>query len=433
MRAQRAATLLAFLLVGLLAACSGTTVSPTPSATGGHPSGAVPTPLLTPAPTPQSIPVPTPTLTPIASLPPEVYFVGPGDTLWTIGQRYDRTVNELLAVNPQIFDRSLIRVGDKITIPSDDVHALLNATVNLPALPVLAADSVSLLPGCVEGRVTFVDGRVFAPGGERGAYNGTWIEDAVRADVDRDGTIDVVVVIQCWPSEGSFDRVVAFRQRADGTFATIGLVLEDDWATDDDHYYEDIDTIQDLEPAPNGEIRVLVGDWTSMIPGVVHMPRLTQWRQYGWDGRAFVQTAGPTRFVAPPGTADLTVDASPMIYGTPVGGTRSGTMTVTVRNRGASAVEDVSVLLGMGSSPASCATSGAGQGPICEVGRIEPGVAATVTFRQSVPELETREACATGDFQEGDDWWGYLQVRIAGMEYSASDESSDPDVRWACR
>ena len=40
-----------------------------------------------------------------------------GDTLWEIAQGYGLTLDALLAANPQVTDRRLIRVGDAITIP----------------------------------------------------------------------------------------------------------------------------------------------------------------------------------------------------------------------------------------------------------------------------------------------------------------------------
>jgi len=46
----------------------------------------------------------------------EIHTVVAGDTLWEIAQQYGVTVKSLLAANPQITDRSLIRPGDRITI-----------------------------------------------------------------------------------------------------------------------------------------------------------------------------------------------------------------------------------------------------------------------------------------------------------------------------
>jgi LysM repeat protein len=47
---------------------------------------------------------------------PKIYTVVAGDTLWEIAQDHDLTLDVLLAVNPQIRDRSLIRQGDRIAI-----------------------------------------------------------------------------------------------------------------------------------------------------------------------------------------------------------------------------------------------------------------------------------------------------------------------------
>jgi LysM repeat protein len=340
-------------------------------------------------------------------LPPGTsVVVGPGDTLWSIAQRYGRTVDELLHANRQINDRSLIRVGDTIAIPSDDVHALWNATFDLPALPVPAADVVNLLPGCVQGRVTFVGGFLFPPGVKHEWYNGTWIEDVVRADVDHDGTTDVVALIKCMPGQGSFGRVVAFRERPDGTFSTIGLVL-DNWPAEDD-----VNTIDDLESigaTPGGEILVDVYGTTCSCDRAQYPGGVSQQRTYGWNGRAFVQTAGSTTFVMPPGRYDLSVSASPMTYAKPVDDLRAGTMTVTLRNDGATAVEDLSVLVA-GLETMACADPGSAPGPTCTIGRLAPGATRTVTFHQS------RQPGSGG----GVDPPAQLQVRIGDQQYGGS-------------
>jgi LysM repeat protein len=46
-----------------------------------------------------------------------LHRVETGDTLWRIGDAYGVTLAALLAVNPQITDRSLIHPGDLLTIP----------------------------------------------------------------------------------------------------------------------------------------------------------------------------------------------------------------------------------------------------------------------------------------------------------------------------
>lgn len=120
------------LTAALLAGCG--SVAPTslaPSAdapVASMPTG-VPTPLATspPAPSPDIGATPVPTVapttvptTPLTVSPPlgsDIYIVVAGDTLWDLAQWYGVTVDALLAVNPQIADSSLIRVGDRIVIP----------------------------------------------------------------------------------------------------------------------------------------------------------------------------------------------------------------------------------------------------------------------------------------------------------------------------
>jgi LysM repeat protein len=371
----------------------------------------VPPPVAT-APLAGATPTVTPTGTPTAAAtaPPLPLWtsvvVRPGDTLWAIAQRYGRTVNELLNANREIGDRSLIRVGDKIAIPSDDVHALWNATFDLPALPVPAADVVSLLPGCLQGRVTFVDGSAFPPGVKHEWYNGTWIERVVWADVDHDGTTDVVALIKCQPSQGSFDRVVAFRERPDGTFATIGLVLQLDWGAETDP--NTIEDLESIDATPGGEILIDVYGTVCSCDRAVFPGGVSQRRTYGWNGQAFVQTAGSTTLVVPPGAYDLSVSASTMTYAKPVDGLRAGTMTVTLRNNGASAVEDLSVLVG-GMESMACADPGPAPGGTCTIGRLAPGATRTVTLYES---CHSDSGC-------GNDPPPELQVLIGDQQYDS--------------
>jgi len=47
-----------------------------------------------------------------------VYVVRPGDTLFNIARRFGTTVDDILAVNPQITDPNLIFPGERICIPT---------------------------------------------------------------------------------------------------------------------------------------------------------------------------------------------------------------------------------------------------------------------------------------------------------------------------
>ena len=276
---------------------------------------------------------------------------------------------------------------------ASDLYGLANATLDLPVRPVG-------LEACAQGPHTkFVKGH---------AGETTQIETAIEADVDRDGAPDVVASIYCLPPEmeAFFKQVVAFHRRADGTFATVGLVVQSVPTDDAIANANVIANVFGLEATPLGGIRVEVGDIRTWMVDTGTVGDIRQLRTYGWSGSAIVQTAGSTSFVVPPGTLDLSVSASPMTYAKPVNGLRAGTMTVTVGNNGPTTVEGLSVLLAMGGMPAECVDPGAGPGPTCAVGSLAPGDTRTVTFRHSLCV-----ECSVG---------GDVQVRIGDQKYGES-------------
>jgi len=88
--------------------------SPTPTYTFTPTYTPTVTPSLTPTPTITPTPTVTPTPTP---LPPATkYKVEPGDTLASIAQQFDVTLDALLAANG-LTARDVIRVGQELTIP----------------------------------------------------------------------------------------------------------------------------------------------------------------------------------------------------------------------------------------------------------------------------------------------------------------------------
>lgn len=79
-----------------------------------QPSAVTPAPSLAPTDAPTIAPA-TPTASPLAS--PVSYRIKAGDNLRKIARRFDTTVEEILAVNPQIQDANHIQVGQVIDIP----------------------------------------------------------------------------------------------------------------------------------------------------------------------------------------------------------------------------------------------------------------------------------------------------------------------------
>jgi hypothetical protein len=275
---------------------------------------------------------------------------------------------------------------------SADHFGLSNARLDVPARP-------SGFESCAQGpRTTFANGRA----GEM-----TVIGMAVEADVDHDGDVDVVAGIDCSPGEGFYRQLVAFHRRADGTFTTIGLVAQPiDSANEDD-----IQNVYGVTFTAAGEMRVEVGDHhTRATEGGEFLIGVRQVRTYDWNGTEFVQTTGPTSFVVPPGTVDLSVAASPMTYTKPIKGKRNGTLTVTIRNDGPAAVSNVSVLLAMSGGPtaATCAEPVGTSAITCPIARLEPGTTTTVTFHQTISGADPPESADDNAF---------VQVRVDDRSY----------------
>jgi nucleoid-associated protein YgaU len=75
----------------------------------GGGAGATSTPIAEETAPPDPTPVPEPT--------PTIYVVKKGDTMSKIASRFDLTVEQLLAANPQIENPNKISIGDEVTIP----------------------------------------------------------------------------------------------------------------------------------------------------------------------------------------------------------------------------------------------------------------------------------------------------------------------------
>jgi hypothetical protein len=78
----------------------------------GGGAGATSTPIAEETASPDPTPVPEPT--------PTIYVVKKGDTMSKIANKFDLTVDQLLAANPQIKNPNKISIGDEVTIPVPD-------------------------------------------------------------------------------------------------------------------------------------------------------------------------------------------------------------------------------------------------------------------------------------------------------------------------
>ena len=88
-----------------------------------------------PSPTPAASVDPTPTPLPTAEPSPEavVYIVKRNDTLLKIANRFDVTVDEILAANPKIKNPNQIAIGDEIVIPPPTPDEVVDDGVITPA------------------------------------------------------------------------------------------------------------------------------------------------------------------------------------------------------------------------------------------------------------------------------------------------------------
>jgi hypothetical protein len=155
--------------------------------------------------------------------------------------------------------------------------------------------------------------------------------DPVPVDVDRDGHNEAVARIDC----GIYTQVVVFSRTPDGAVTTVGRIL----ATHVEG--SDVQQIWRVEPVGPLTVRVDVGDVAS--PEAQH-----QWRTYAWDGQRFVQSGGPTSFSGTPNTTDLALDApSPMAMAA-TGGTWTGSLVVTLTNKGPNQATRLEVTLTFG-------------------------------------------------------------------------------------
>ncbi|MFI2710006.1 hypothetical protein ACH495_07740 [Micromonospora sp. NPDC018662] len=206
------------------------------------------------------------------------------------------------------------------------------------------------------------------------------LEELVQGDVDGDGTVETVALLRCQIFPHGPSQVVALDRDADGRIVVLGQVARSaktapEWLLDTQVTDRGTVRVEMADRAPGGGWSL---DWSQR-----------QWRGYRWTGKRFGQVDGPTSFGPNPHLADLTVSAGDVRLGAPeTDGTRTGTISVTVRNLSAVPAGLVQLHLRMqvgtvadGPAWSACRNGAPPKGPIiCRFGPLGPGAERTFRF-----------------------------------------------------
>ncbi|MBM0234029.1 hypothetical protein JNW91_20580 [Micromonospora sp. STR1_7] len=213
-----------------------------------------------------------------------------------------------------------------------------------------------------------------------------WLLALDHGDVDGDGAVETVALVQCVLGTGGPMQVVAFDRDEEEKVVTLGRVVAT--TIDKPQWLFALDVVDD------GTVRVQVGD---IAPGGGWPGEWSQrqWRGYRWKGSAFAQVSGPTSFGPNPHSADLAVTATELVLSTADDGSRTGETTVRIRNKGTAAVPHATLRLNVPSAvrpdvdgwgPCGNEPQETSQPVTCDLGRIAAGAEVTLTlsFRAAV-------------------------------------------------
>ncbi|MFE9653863.1 hypothetical protein [Micromonospora sp. NPDC006431] len=341
-----------------------------------------------------------------AAYAPAVQPAGPDTVRRTVRRRRRRTAVAtaaavVLAVAiPVAANAGLDRRSGPPPVPAETRSPTPSATTPSPAPSPSASPTPSTVgptPAAPDGRISraqllaarvdlpaWLPGPVCKAGPTRIAARyrtegDVLLEDLAYGDVDGDGAVETVALLRCSVFQRGPSQVVAFDRDTAGRIVTLGQVTRSDRPTPE--------WLLATQVTSRGTVRVEMAD---ISPGGGWSLDWSQrqWRGYRWTGKRFTQVEGPTSFGPNQHLADLSVTASDLAWGPKeADGTRTGTITVTVRNLSRVPAGLVEVHLRM--QPGATADGGdwsACQNPpppddalSCRFGPLGPG--ATRTFR----------------------------------------------------
>lgn len=142
---RRTSHLILFIvLLALLLGCSQDSTQIQPKTTATRTPALTPFTLQSPTPSPSVTPIITSTQEPLLPTPtPFTYSIQKGDTLFGLALRFDTTVDEIVAANPDT-NTSLLSVGTELIIPTGEEDSTAKISTPTP-VPVTLSQ-----PGCYQ-------------------------------------------------------------------------------------------------------------------------------------------------------------------------------------------------------------------------------------------------------------------------------------------